>query len=76
MKKVFRIFEYSDYSHHPYYGAPRGSSIEMMPLWKDAYAGVPYEFTTLEQAEEFIYTFDFTKHKIKIVELAILPIYQ
>lgn len=53
MVKKFQIFTIEHFGHRGF-GAPNGSSAEILPLWKDAYAGEVQEFDSEYNAERFL----------------------
>jgi hypothetical protein len=73
MKKVYQIFTLKHYGHRGF-GAPNGSSVEILPLWEDAYGGKVHEFDTEEDAGLFIKQIDPVKNQK--VDLVVLPVYK
>ena len=53
MVKKFQIFTIKHFGHRGF-GAPNGSSVEILPLWKEAYAGEVHEFDSEYDAERFL----------------------
>ena len=72
-RKVYQIFRVEHYAHRNYPSAPDGESVEMLPVWKSAYDGLPYSFKEYEDAEKFLMNIEIDENKI--TNYVILPIF-